>query len=177
MEKKYESLTLVEFQRQFPDDKSCYDYLAEMKWSDGFKCERCAHTHYCKGKLDRTRQCTKCGYQATPTSNTLFHKVKFPILKALYIVYFVATNKQGISSTALSRKLGLRQKTCQSFKHKVMIAMASSWDYLLKGKVEIDETVVGQQEEGLRGRKNDKKKRVVVAIERKRKRHWAYVWA
>ena len=29
------------------------------------------------------------------------------------------------------------------------------------------QTVVGQQEEGLRGRKNDKKKRVVVAIERK----------
>ena len=31
MEKKYESLTLLEFQRQFPDDKACYDYLAEMK--------------------------------------------------------------------------------------------------------------------------------------------------
>ena len=138
-----------------------------MKWPRGFKCERCAHTHYCKGKFDRTRQCTECGYQATPTSNTLFHKVKFPILKAMYIVYFVATNKQGISSTALSRKLGLRQKTCQSFKRKVMIAMASSQDYPLKGKVEVDETVVGQQEEGLRGRKNDKKKLVVVAIERK----------
>ena len=105
-------------------------------------------------------------HQATPTSNTLFHKVKFPILKALYIVYFVATNKQGISSTALSRKLGLRQKTCQSFKRKVMIAMASSRDYPLKGKVEVDETVVGQQEEVLRGRKNDKKKRVVVAMQR-----------
>ena len=112
-----------------------------MKWFGGFKCERCAHTHYCKGKLDRTRQCTKCGYQATPTSNTLFHKVKFPILKALYIVYFVATNKQGISSTELSRKLGLRQKTCQSFKRKAMIAMASSQGYPLKGKVEVDETV------------------------------------
>ena len=121
----------------------------------------------CKGKLDRTRQCTKCGYQATPTSSTLFHKVKFPILKALYIVYFVATNKQGISSTALSRKLGLRQKTCLCFKRKVMIAMASSQNYPPKGKVEVDETVVGQQEEVLRGRKNDKKKLVVVAIERK----------
>ena len=138
-----------------------------MKWPGGFKCERCAHTHYCKGKLDRTRQCTKCGYQATPTSNTLFHKVKFPILKALYIVYFVATNKQRISSTELSRKLGLRQKTCLCFKRKVMIAMASSQNYPLKGKVEVDETVVGQQEEGLRGRKNNKKKCVVVAIERK----------
>ena len=141
--------------------------ITSPKWSDGFKCERCAHTHYCKGKLDRTRQCTKCGYQATPTSNTLFHKVKFPILKALYIVYFVATNKQGISSTELSRKLGLRQKTCQSFKRKVMIAMASSQDHPLKSKVEVDKTVVGQQEEGLRGRKNDKKKLVAVLLSEK----------
>ena len=48
-----------------------------------------------------------------------------------------------------------------------MIAMASSQDYPLKGKVEVDETVVGQQEEGLRGRKNDKKNLVVVALSEK----------
>jgi hypothetical protein len=45
-----------------------------------------------------------------PTAGTLFHKVKFPLLKAFYIVYFVATSKKGISSTELSRKLSLRQK-------------------------------------------------------------------
>ena len=36
----------------------------------------------------------------------------------------------------------------------------------MKGKVEVDETVVGGQEEGVVGRKNDKKKLVVFAIER-----------
>ena len=77
----------------------------------------------------------------SPPATPFFHKVRFPILKALYIVYFVATNKQGISSTELSRKLVLRQKTCQSFKRKVMIAMASSQDYPLKDKVKVDETV------------------------------------
>lgn len=166
MEKRYESLTLFEFQQQFPDDQACYDHLAKLKWPDGFICEKCGHTHYCKGKLDRTRQCTKCGYQATPTSGTLFHKVKFPILKAFYIVYFIATNKQGISSTELSRKLGLRQKTCWSFKQKVMKAMASSLQSPMLGKVEVDETVIGQEEEGTRGRQNGDKKLVVVAIER-----------
>ncbi len=154
MEKKYESLTLFEFQQLFPDDQACYDHLAKLKWPDGFVCEKCAHTHYCKGKFDRTRQCTKCGYQATPTSGTLFHKVKFPILKAFYIVYFVATNKQGISSTELSRKLDLRQKTCWSFRQKVMKAMASSLQYPMLGKVEVDGAVIGQQKEGSRARQN-----------------------
>jgi len=169
MEKRYESLTLFEFQQQFPDDQACYHYLAGRKWPNGFICEKCGHTHHCKGKLEQTRQCTKCGYQSTPTSNTLFHKVKFPILKAFYIVYFISTNKQGISSTELSRKLGLRQKTCWSFKQKVMKAMASSQQFPILGKVEVDEMVVGQQEEGTRGRQNEDKKLVVVAIEREGK--------
>ncbi len=44
MEKKYESLTLFEFQKKFPDNDSCQNFLTEMKWSDGFKCEKCQNT-------------------------------------------------------------------------------------------------------------------------------------
>ena len=167
MEKKYESLTLFEFQEKFPDNDSCQQYLAELKWPKGFKCERCGHDRYCGGKLQHTRQCTKCKYQATPTSSTLFHKVKFPLLKAFYIVYYMSTNKKGIASTELSRKLGLRQKTCRLFQQKVMKAMASSGKYPLMGKVEVDETVVVEQEEGVIGRQNNRKRQVLVAIEKK----------
>ncbi len=160
MEKKYESLTLFEFQKNFPDNDSCQNFLAELKWPDGFKCERCQNTKYCRGKLFHTRQCTKCRYQATPTSGTLFHKVKFPMLKAFYILYYMSTNKQGIASTELSRKLGLRQKTCWLFQQKVMKTMVSSGKYPLMGKVAVDETVVGQQEEGVVGRQNNRKSRM-----------------
>ena len=31
MEKKYESLTLFEFQEKFPDNDSCQNFLTEMK--------------------------------------------------------------------------------------------------------------------------------------------------
>ncbi len=77
----------------------------------------------------------------------------------------MATNKQGISSTELSRKLALRQKTCWAFKEKVMKAIASSQKFPMPGKVEVDETVIGQ-EESTKGRQNGDKKLVVVAIER-----------
>ena len=46
-----------------------------------------------------------------------------------------------------------------------MKAMVSSGKYPLMGKVEVDETVVGQQEEGVVGRQNNRKKQVVLAIE------------
>ena len=80
----------------------------------------------------------------------------------------MSTNKQGIASTELSRKLGLRQKTCWLFQQKVMKAMVSSGKYPLMGKVEVNETVVGQQEEGVVGRQNNRKKQVVLAILRRK---------
>lgn len=166
MERKFESLTIFEFQSNFPDDKACMDYLAELKWSSGFICPQCGHTKYCNGHKAHIRQCTRCNHLVSPTSGTLFHKVKFPLLKAFYIVYYVSTNKKGISSTELSRKLGLRQKTCWLFKQKVMHGMKSEGNNKIKGKVEVDETVVGGQEEGVVGRKNGKKKLVVFAIEK-----------
>ncbi len=44
-----------------------------------------------------------------------------------------------------------------------MKAMVSSGKYPLMGKVAVDETVVGQQEEGVVGRQNNRKKQVVLA--------------
>lgn len=126
MERKFESLTIFEFQKRFPDIDSCMKYLSELKWSSGFVCPQCGHTHFCNGHKPYVRQCTKCNKLVSPTSGTLFHKVKFSMLKAFYIVYYVSTNKKGIASTELSRKLGLRQKTCWLFKQKVMQAMKSS---------------------------------------------------
>ena len=169
MEKKFKSLTIFDFQEQFPDDRSCLEYLADLKWKGGFVCPSCGHTNYCRGKREHDRQCTSCHKSTSPTSGTLFHKVKFPILKAFYIVYYVSTSKKGISSTELSRKLGLRQKTCWLFKRKTMKAMESSGNFKIQDSAEVDETVVGGQEEGVVGRKNKKKKLVVFAIERKGK--------
>lgn len=169
MEQRYKSLSIFEFNDRFPDNDACMDYLAQLKWPDGFVCERCGNKRCCAGSRHYSRQCTKCKYQASPTSGTLFHKVKFPLLKAFYIVYYMSTNKKGIASTELSRKLDLRQKTCWLFQQKVMKAMASSGKNLLTGMVEADETVVGGEEKNTRGRQNKSKKLLAVVIERDKK--------
>ena len=75
-------------------------------------------------KKNYSRQCTKCKYQASPTSGTLFHKVKFPLLKAFYIMCYMRASKKGVAGTELGRKLGLRQKTCWLFKQKAVKATA-----------------------------------------------------
>lgn len=169
MEKRFKSLSLFEFQSRFPDSDKCREYLAELKWKNGYSCTKCGHGKHCRGVGAYERQCTSCGYIESPTAGTLFHRLKFPLLKAFYIVYYVSTCKNGISSTELSRKLELRQKTCWLFKQKVMKAMESSRSFPMAGKVDVDETYVGGQDEQAVGRNEGKKKIMVVAIERKGK--------
>ncbi len=50
-----------------------------------------------------------------------------------------------------------------------MKAMASSQNHPMMGSVEVDEMMVGQQEQGLKGREKGDKKEVVVGIEKKGK--------
>ncbi len=144
-------------------------YLSELKWADGFKCTKCGHDKHCTGNKPYDRQCTRCNHGESPRAGTLFHKSKLPLLKAFYIIYYMATTKNGISSTELSRKLALRQKTCWLFKQKIMKAMGSSRNFPMDGKVDVDETYVGGQDEQAVGRNEGKKKIMVVAVERKGK--------
>jgi transcription initiation factor IIE alpha subunit len=168
MEKRFKSLSIFEFQKMFPNEDACYKYLCDLKWEAGFVCPKCGHTNHCKGAREHDRQCTSCHHISSPTSGTLFHNLKFSILKAFYIVYYVSTNKKGISSTELSRKLELRQKTCWRFKRKVMAVMESSGNNKIAGNAEVDESYIGGQDEEAKGRKAGKKKLVVFAIEKKR---------
>lgn len=164
---KEKDLSLFEFQSKFSSDRDCLEYLSEVKWKEGFKCKKCGYCRYCRGVKEHDRQCSRCNYLESPTAGTLFHRVKFPLVKAFYAVYFISTNKKGITSSELARKLGLQQKVCWLFKRKVMKAMQSSGDFPLSGVVEVDETFVGGQDEGSKGRKKGKKKLVVVAVEKK----------
>jgi hypothetical protein len=60
--------SLLEFQRQFPDEAACASWLAATRWPDGFRCPACGHDH--GWHLDtkaRTCECAKCGRQTSVT--------------------------------------------------------------------------------------------------------------
>lgn len=170
MDLKLENLSIFEFQSKFSTEEDCINYLVELKWGKKpFVCRRCKHTNACKGNKEHNKKCTRCNYQESVTAHTLFHRCRFSMLKAFWIIYYVSTTKNGISSTELSRKLNLRQKTCWLFKRKVMEAMKSSQQYPMADDVEVDEFVVGGKEKGVKGRKSGKKRKVVIAVEKKGK--------
>ena len=166
--KQYIGVNSIEFYRYFQTDEDCYRYLSAVKWSSEspYKCKKCGHTKYGKGKKPYSRRCAKCNYDESPTAGTMFDKIKFSLLIAFHICFKISTKKKGMSSLELSEEFGLRQKTVWEFKWKIQQAMVSSRKNKLGGKVQVDEFLIGQYEEGKAGRSgNSKKKLVIIALE------------
>ena len=113
-----------EFSKIFPDKDSCLKYLVDLKWSKGYACKKCGNQKWCEGKDDFYRRCTKCRYDESPTVDTIFHKLKFPINKAFYLLFLVFANKEKITSLELSNILTLRQSTCWTFTKKIHEVLA-----------------------------------------------------
>lgn len=157
--------TLFDFMERFPDERSCISFLSSQKWRTGFTCLKCCSTKSKQGKKASNRRCSSCGYEESPTANTLFHKLKFPLHKAFHICYQLSVNKKGMSTLELSRQYGLSQKTCWFFKRKVQKAMQSSNLYPLAGVVEIDEFSIGGHEKNKPGRSDGKKRKVILGVE------------
>ena len=161
----FRGVNSIKFNQRFKDDNDCLEYLAEVKWQNGYKCKRCENDKFGNGKHIHNRRCTKCRYDESPTVGTMFEKLKFSILIAFHIVFKISTKKKGMSSLELSHEFELRQMTCWSFKQKVQQVMKSSLKSPLTGLVHVDEFVIGGPEEGKKGRSKGLKKLVVLAVE------------
>lgn len=159
---------IIDFITEFSNEVTCQNYLAEMKWKNGFICTRCGHTGWARVGDTLHRKCNRCKHIESPTAGTLFHKVKFPMPKAFLLVFLVSTSKKGISSYELSRRLSLRQTTCYFFKRKVVSAMNIKEPKQLEDKVDVDEFFIGGPQRGKRGRSKGKKKEVVMGIQMKK---------
>jgi hypothetical protein len=126
-------VTLEEFQKIYPDEESCFKYLSEIKWTKGYSCKKCGNKNSSSGKTPYSKRCTKCGYDESVTTYTIFHNSKLPITQTFYLSYLVLANKN-ISSHELSEKLDLRQKTCWAFKKKIIDSINSSGTGKLNSK-------------------------------------------
>jgi len=109
----------------FVSDEKCMEFLADLKWADGFTCRKCGNTNFCTGKSSYSRRCTKCKSEESAASGTIFHNCKFPIHKAFVIAYNVCKGKEDVSTYEFARRLALRQMTCWNFKTKIQSALKS----------------------------------------------------
>ena len=112
-----------EFSKIYPDKETCYEFLAQLKWNNGYHCRKCNNDHYFNGHILHSRRCSKCGYEESVTTYTIFHNTRIPINKAFYMIFLIYSSKGKISSHKLSELLSIRQSTCWTFGSRIKKVM------------------------------------------------------
>jgi len=156
---------LLELEARFSTEAACREYLARLRWPEGFRCPHCggAKGWPVRGVL---LECAACGVQTSVTAGTIFQDTRTPLPVWFRAMWWVTTQKNGASALGLQRVLGLKSyETAWTWLHKLRRAMVRPGRDLLTGRIEVDEGYVGGPEEGLPGRLNLEKTLVVVAAQ------------
>lgn len=157
--------TLLEFEDRFSSEEACRDYLCRLRWPDGFVCPRC------QGRKSwpigtKLYQCAQCDYKASVTAGTIFQDTRKPLRLWFRAMWWITSQKNGASALGLQQVLGLGSyETAWVWLHKLRRAMVRPGRDRLSGRVEVDETYLGAQAEGARGRGAGGKALIVVAAE------------
>jgi transposase-like protein len=157
--------TLLEFEDRFATEHACRQYLSRLRWPDGFRCPRCAGASYWLTKRG-LYHCEECGLQTSVLAGTIFQDTKLPLRLWFHAIWHVTSQKYGANALGLQRVLGLGSyHTAWTWMHKLRRAMVRPSRDRLSGVIEVDETYIGGEEPGKRGRGAAGKELVIIAVQ------------
>jgi transposase-like protein len=156
---------LAEFEERFSTETACREYLARLRWPDGFHCPRCGGRKSWPVR-EVLLQCAGCGHQTSVTAGTIFQDTRKPLTVWFRAMWAVTSQKNGASAKGVQRVLGLGSyDTAWTWLHKLRRAMVRPGRDRLSGAVEVDETFYGGEEQGVRGRQTQDKSLIVIAAQ------------
>jgi len=157
--------TLIEFRERFVTDDDCLRYVASLRWPDGFRCPRCGHSEAWETNRG-LYQCRKCRHQTSITAGTIFHDSRKPLRLWFEAMWHITSQKYGANALGLQRVLNLGSyHTAWKWLHRLRRAMVRPDRDKLYGTIEVDETYIGGERSGKRGRGAENKTLVVIAVE------------
>jgi hypothetical protein len=145
--------SLPEFQKVFPSDTACADYLEKLRWPNGFVCPDCGWTgepYRFKGRPSVLR-CRQCKGNTYLTAGTTMHSTHTPLSIWFWAGYLVTTQTPGQSALQFQRQLGLtRYETAFQILHKLRSGMVRPERDRIgcEHPVEVDECLVGGRTRG-----------------------------
>lgn len=135
--------TIFEFEREFPDDAACLDWLVAHRYPDGIWCPTCEKvTRHHRESRRPSYACQFCGHREHPMVGTIFENSATSLRLWFYAIYLMASTRCGISAKQLERELGVTYKTAWRMFHQIRKLFEQDGDPL-GGKVEMDETYMG----------------------------------
>jgi transposase len=166
--------TRFEFDRMFPDDAACLDWLFQHRYPEGVHCPTCKKVtkHYREAK--RPSYSCHCGHHVHPMRGTVFQDSATSLRLWFLAIYLMAATRCGISAKQLEREIGVTYKCAWRMFHQIKKMLSEDVMSLL-GEIEVDESFFGgsdqnkhvSKRQGFKGRYN--KATVFGMVERKGK--------
>jgi len=144
---KADRYSINEFNKQFPDDAACLDYIFDQRFPDGGVCKCGKKDTFYRVERRRCYSCANCGHQVHPCEGTIFHKSSTKLKTWFHVMFLMTASKNGVSAKEIERQTGVTYKTAWRMGHQVRKLMGQSRD-LLSGVVEADETFMGGVQRG-----------------------------
>jgi transposase len=131
-------LTTEDFNRVYPDDKSCLDRMYGIRYGHLKVCIKCKkETNFYKLKKRKCYACQYCGYQISPLAGTIFHKSSTSLKKWFYSIYLFSVSEKKVSAKELQRQLGVTYKCAWRIAKKIRLLFKENKE-LLSDILEID---------------------------------------
>ena len=155
----------MEFERRFATEEACRTYLVQLRWPEGVRCLRCrAPSVWATAR--GLYHCTFCSFQTSVLAGTIFQGTRHSLRLWFRAMWYVTSQKSGVSALGLQRVLGLGSyRTAWRWLHKLRCAMVRPGRDRLAGTVEVDEAFLGGPRVGKHGRGAAGKVLVVVAAQ------------
>jgi transposase-like protein/IS1 family transposase len=152
-------MTVPQFEKLFPTDEACKQYLTARRWPAGVRCPRCGNENVWALKARPfnwlCKNCDKRGYRFSVLVGTIFENTNKPMQVWFKVIYLMLVSKKGISALQIHRMMGFGSySTAHYMCHRVRAGLADPEFRKLMGIVEVDETYIGGKD---RNRHWDKK--------------------
>ena len=152
-------MSLTQLADRVQTEADAYKYLEALRWNGEPVCPHCgaAEPYFLNpenGSSRRTRtgsesqrrvwKCRACRKQFSVLTGTIFHGTKIPVRTWVFVVFEMASSKNGVAAREIERKYNLTPKSAWFMMHRIREAMKREpMAGLLTGRVVVDETYIG----------------------------------
>ncbi len=144
------SYSRTEFERQFPDDATCLDWLVKKLYPNGVFCPTCKTiTKHHRESGRPSYACQNCGHHEHPMKGTIFEDSATSLKLWFLAIYIMSATRCGISAKQLEREIGVTYKCAWRMFNRIRSLLDENGDssFKLSGKVESDESLYGGKSE------------------------------
>lgn len=116
-------MSLFDFQSRFNSEEACQEHLFSIRWPNGFRCPHCGYTKYYLISERHLYQCRNCGYQASLTAGTVFHKTRTPLQKWFWAIFLASNDKRRYSALELMNDIKVSYPTAWHMLRKIRVSV------------------------------------------------------